>query len=160
MNPTLLRLFLAAGIIAVGLGVYTLFNRLLLRRARGSQLGLEGYQPGRPAILYFTMPGCVPCKTTQRPALARLMEMTGAKVQLIEVDVIERPDLAESWGVLSVPTTFVIDSEGQPRRVNHGVALAEKLLEQLESAEGHALSNQKEEQDTSSPITVTSHGAD
>jgi hypothetical protein len=32
---------------------------------------------------------------------------------------------------LSVPTTYIIDSQGQPRFVNHGVALYEKLSRQL-----------------------------
>jgi len=39
--------------------------------------------------------------------------------------------------VLSVPTTFIIDSQGRPRRVNHGVASAEKLLNQIEEVEGY-----------------------
>ena len=139
MNPILLRTLLAVGIAAAGFGVYLLVNRLILKRAAKQLLGLDAFNPGRPAVLYFTMEGCVPCKTTQRPALAALIEMTGSKVQIIEVDVVERPDLAESWGVLSVPTTFIIDPSGQPRQINHGVALAEKLLDQLEKAAGRSL---------------------
>ena len=91
------------------------------------------------AVLYFTTPYCVPCRTTQRPALARLMEHTAGAVQLLQVNAIEQSDLAESWGVLSVPTTFVNDSDGQARRVNHGAASAEKLLNQLEEVEGRPL---------------------
>lgn len=139
MNSELMRLLIAIGLIALGVGVYTLINRVVLIRANRKPLGLEGLTPKTPAILYFTTPYCVPCKTTQRPALDRLLELTGERVQLIQVDAIEQPDLAESWGVLSVPTTFVIDSGGQARRVNHGVTSAEKLLEQLEQVEGNPL---------------------
>ncbi len=53
-------------------------------------------------------------------------------LQLIEIDVTIQPNLADAWGVLSLPTTFIIDSIGQPRGVNHGVAMEEKLLAQLE----------------------------
>jgi protein-disulfide isomerase-like protein with CxxC motif len=56
----------------------------------------------------------------------------GEKVQVIEIDASERKDLADEWGVLSVPTTFILDKKGQPRQVNHGVTRAEKLLAQLE----------------------------
>jgi len=136
MNPILLRALVAVGLVTLALLAYKLVNWLTLRRVGRKRLGLEGYNPGRAAVLYFTMPGCVPCQTTQKPALARLKTLTGGQVQVIQVDAVERPDLAESWGVLSVPTTFVIDSKGEPRRVNHGVALAEKLLEQLEQVEG------------------------
>jgi len=55
---------------------------------------------------------------------------------VIEVDAEARPDLANYWGVLSVPTTFIIDARGEPRRVNHGVASTDKLLGQLEEVAG------------------------
>ena len=136
----LARALLAVGIVVVGLGVYWLLNRLFLRRVRGRYLGLENLRPGVPAILYFTAPGCVPCKTVQRPALESLQTALGDQIQVIEVDAVQHPDLADYWGVLSLPTTFVSDSAGEPRRVNHGVARVEKLLAQLESVEGKRLS--------------------
>jgi thioredoxin 1 len=108
----------------------------MLRRASRKRLGLEGFIPGKPAILYFTTPYCLPCKTVQRPALADLQASLGEQIQITQVDAIEQPHLADYWGVLSVPTTFIIDSRGEPRLVNHGVASAEKLLGQLEKAEG------------------------
>lgn len=139
MNGELIRFLIAVGLILFGVGGYKLLNRVLLQRANRNQLGLEGLRRNTPAILYFTTPYCVPCKTTQQPALARLLELTGERVQLIKVDALEEPELAESWGVLSVPTTFVIDSGGQARQVNHGVASTEKLLAQLEQVEGTRL---------------------
>jgi hypothetical protein len=54
------------------------------------------------------------------------------RLQIIEINAYESPELAKEWGVLSVPTTFILDIQGTPRQVNHGVASAEKLLEQLE----------------------------
>ena len=128
----LTRSLIALLIIAAGLGLYWLTNRVILARVRGRRLGLESLRPGTPAILYFTSPTCAPCKTVQRPELARLQEQMGDKVQIIQVDCTERPDLAEYWGVLSVPTTFIIDAKGQPRGVNHGVVRAAKLLKQIE----------------------------
>jgi thiol-disulfide isomerase/thioredoxin len=139
MTPILARLIIAAGLVVLGLAGYSFVNRNLLKRAGRAQRGLEKRRANTPAVLYFTTPYCMPCKTTQQPALARLLELTGDQIQLIKVDALEQPDLAESWGVLSVPTTFVIDSKGQARRVNHGIASAEKLLTQLEEVEGRAL---------------------
>jgi len=118
-------------LITSGLALYWLTNRVLLARVRGRKLGLESLQPGIPAILYFTSPTCVPCKTVQRPELSRLKEMMGDGLQIIQVDCTERPDLATDWGVLSVPTTFIIDAKGRPRGVNHGVTRADKLYKQI-----------------------------
>ena len=118
-------------IIAGGFGIYRIVNLVVLARVRGRRLGLESITPGIPAVLYFTTPTCMPCRSVQRPALEKVRDVLGEQVQVIEVDCTQRPDLADYWGVLSVPTTFIIDRKGQPRQVNHGVTRADKLLAQL-----------------------------
>ena len=131
----LVRAVWALAIAGILVGLYWVVNWVILTRAKGKRLGLETIHPGVPTILYFTTPTCVPCKTTQRPALARLQERLGSSIQVIEIDASEHPEVADYWGVLSVPTTFIIDSKGRPRRINHGVANAEKLQMQLEEVE-------------------------
>jgi thioredoxin-like negative regulator of GroEL len=69
----------------------------------------------------------------QRPAIQRLSERVGDDLRVIEIDAAEQPDLAVQWGVMSVPTTFVLDASGEPRYVNHGVTPMEKLLRQVET---------------------------
>ena len=139
----LARSLWALAIIAAGLALYRLVNHVILARAQkaaranpsGSDRagdGLPFTSEGKPVILYFTTPGCVPCRTIQRPALARLQQQLGDRLQVVEVDATERPDLASQWGVLSVPTTFIIDARGQVRQVNHGAARVEKLEKQLD----------------------------
>lgn len=135
LSEILVRSLWAFLIAGAGIGVYWVTNQVILARARGKRLGLESIRPGVPAILYFTTPACAPCKTFQRPALARLKDRLGDGLQVIEVDASARPNLADYWGVLSVPTTFIIDRRGRPRRVNHGVASAEKLFKQIEEVD-------------------------
>lgn len=120
-----LIILLAAG------GLYWLYRRRLLTRGDGKALQLVDYAPGRPAILYFSSPHCAPCQAIQRPALDRLLELSAGKLQVIEVDALKRAHLADEWGVLSLPTTFLIDAQGRPRGVNHGVAREAKLIQQL-----------------------------
>src|SRR3970282_511457 len=88
-------------------------------------------RPGRPRILYFTDPGCAPCLTVQDPALQEVAAQFGEGLQIIKVQALERPELTDAWGVLSLPTTFIIDSGGRRRGVNRGVARAPHLLDQL-----------------------------
>ncbi len=128
MNQDILfRFLIALVVIALGVGLYILNNRRLLGRAPKGSLG----ETGKPVLLYFTTPTCAPCKTVQRPAIAQIQEKLGEMFSVIEIDATQQPEMAERWGVLSVPTTFVIDSRGQARYVNHGVARADKLLKQL-----------------------------
>ncbi len=131
----LVRAIWALLIASILVSAYWAVNWLIVNRARSKRLGLEDIRPNIPAILYFTTPSCVPCKTIQRPALARLQERLPDSIQVIEINAAARPDLADYWGVLSVPTTFIIDARGRPRRINHGVSSAEKLQKQIEEVE-------------------------
>jgi thiol-disulfide isomerase/thioredoxin len=132
-NDIFVRLALAAGIIFAGLLVYWWINQRLLVRAQGKVSGLFPTLPNKPVIVYFTTPDCAPCKTVQRPAIQKVTTLLGENVQVVEIDATERPDLAKTWGVMSVPTTFLLDAHGEARYVNNGVTRAEKLMEQLQS---------------------------
>ena len=132
-SDILLRLLLAIGIIILGAAVYWLFNQRLLVRARYNVFTLFKTLPQKPVLVYFTTPDCVPCKTVQRPAIDQVTSLLGEKLQVIEIDAYERPDLAKVWGVMSVPTTFLLDARGEARYVNNGVARANKLMEQIQT---------------------------
>lgn len=131
MNVILARLALAILIALIGWLAYKAVNRVILTRRARQGLGIEKFRAGTPAVLLFTSSDCRPCKAIQRPALLRLASALEGDLQVIEIDVYERPELRDRWGVLSLPTTFVIDSFGRPRHVNHGVAREPKLLDQL-----------------------------
>ena len=132
-SEILLRSAIALGIILLGLGIYWLVNQRLLSRARNGVASLFGTFPNKQVIVYFTTPDCAPCKTIQRPALDQVSNLLGEKLQVVEIDATERPDLAKVWGVMSVPTTFLLNSRGEARYVNNGVARAEKLIQQLQT---------------------------
>jgi hypothetical protein len=59
--------------------------------------------------------------------------MLGENLKVVEIDATERPDLAKRWGVMSVPTTFLLDERGEARYVNNGVTRAEKLIQQIQN---------------------------
>lgn len=125
------RLLLTVGIVVAGILGYRLLKEIQLRRRASRTLGIPGYRSGAATILYFTAPGCAPCRTVQKPALANIKERYGDNVNVLQFDATEHTNLADSWGVLSVPTTFIIDAAGRPRGVNHGLAREGKLEAQL-----------------------------
>jgi thiol-disulfide isomerase/thioredoxin len=129
----LLRFGLALVIIGLGAFAYWSINQRLLVRASNNVFTLFKKLPNKPILVYFTTPDCAPCKTVQRPAIDRVSNFLGEKLQVVEIDATERPEVAKVWGVMSVPTTFVLDAHGEARYVNNGVARAEKLLEQIET---------------------------
>jgi thiol-disulfide isomerase/thioredoxin len=131
--PELLwRLVYVAAIVGICLAAYKGVGTFVLSNARRGASSIGYHKPGMPCIVFFTTPDCPTCKVFQRPALDTLKERLADRIQVIEVDACERPDLAKSWSVLSVPTTFVLDCDGHPLYVNHGAASTEKLLGQLQ----------------------------
>ncbi len=131
LPPVVLRLIGVALILALGWGVYVLINDRLLKKVPQDAKPLNALPRGKPTLLYFTTPDCIPCKTMQRPAIQHLRATLGEEVHILEIDAIAEPQLANQWRVLSVPTTFIIDAHGKPRFVNRGVASTEKLLHQI-----------------------------
>lgn len=131
----LIRALIAIGIMISGLGIYLLYNWTLKLRTPNLLADLGPIRPDAFTLVYFTTSTCVPCKTIQRPEIAKLESILGTKIQVLEIDATERPQVASRWGVMSVPTTFLIDPRGRLRHVNHGVTRTEKLLLQLHTAE-------------------------
>lgn len=138
------RLFIVVVLSAAGAALYCLYRCVHLRRINWLAIQtqeqpaldpvLSGLRPGVPAVIYFTTPNCIPCQTQQQPALARLQARLGDRVQIVKIDAAEQPDIAERWGVMTAPTTFVLGKNGKPGAVNYGVADEFKLQRQLMSA--------------------------
>jgi thiol-disulfide isomerase/thioredoxin len=127
----LARLVIIGVIVSASFILLKLFQQATFQRRIRDGLGLPAYQLGLPAILYFTAPGCTACEITQGPSLSAIATRYPNEVQIFTHDATADTDLAQAWGVLTVPTTFLIDPQGRPRRVNHGAVGPEKLIEQL-----------------------------
>ncbi len=132
LSEPLLRILIALGLLAAGWVIFRLSNRAVLSAAASAQSSLPS--SSNPKVVYFTTPDCAPCRTVQRPAIQRLKQTLGEQLDVVEINAVEQPDLARQWGVLSVPTTFILDRQGKPLHVNHGVTQTDKLLKQVQSA--------------------------
>ena len=133
------RALLALALAAVGFAVYRLYTRRQIGKAatviHNSDPVLANSKPGVPTIVYFSTPTCAPCRLQQTPVLDQLRrEMGDERLRLICIDATEDPDAADRWGVFSVPTLFVLDTEGQPRSVFNGVVGLEKLKQELQAS--------------------------
>jgi thiol-disulfide isomerase/thioredoxin len=129
------RVIFALALLIIGYAIYRLHNAAHKRRTSEIAVTdpiLSQTRSGASVIVYFTTPTCIPCKTVQQPTLARLQGEMGDALQVVRIDTTERPADANRWGVMSAPTTFVIDSHGKTRAVNHGVADYATLKRQLQ----------------------------
>lgn len=128
------RLLLVIALLTAGFLAYRVLTRRQVRAAAAltpSDPLLADVAPGAPVIVYFTTPTCAPCRLQQTPTLEALQREL-ADLRVIRVDAEQNPDAADRWRVISVPTLFVLDGSGQPRRVYNGVVDAATLRRDLE----------------------------
>lgn len=136
-------LIITVGLLCVAMGGYWLYRYINGRRAL-KKLRAEtespaaqffpNYTPDKPGIVLFTADYCGPCKHRQRPNIQKVIAHFGeGRIQFIMVDVDELPQIANRWGVMSLPTTVILDKNGKPLHINHGVTPQETLQHQLQT---------------------------
>ena len=86
---------------------------------------------GLPTLLYFSADYCAPCKLQQAPIVDRLAAQFSESMVIKKYDVIEQPDLAGHYKILTLPATVVLDGHGRVAHINYGVASQAKLEAQL-----------------------------
>ena len=129
------RLILTGTLLIVGVLAYVIYRHVhLAKLSKSVELDpiLSHLKRDIATIVYFTTPMCSPCETQQFPALKTLQSELGEdSIQIVKIDASEDMEAAERWGVMSAPTTFVLDKTFQPTHINHGVADVNKLKGQL-----------------------------
>lgn len=133
---TLLLLAAIATVIGAGRLLIALRKQRVLKQEQEwiwTEAGREDVPPaeGADRVLFFTTPDCVQCREQQAPALERLRNKWPKPLIVERIDALERRDLAERYGILTVPSTVVF-AAGEPRAVNYGYTSAEKLARQLD----------------------------
>ncbi|WP_428340589.1 thioredoxin family protein [Mycobacterium sp.] len=94
-----------------------------------SDLGLS---PDRPTVLHFSASWCGPC-TQVRRVVDQVCTSFGDLDQVahVEIDMDANPEAARRLSVLSLPTTFIFDTDGRQRYRAAGVPKAGDLRSAL-----------------------------
>lgn len=61
-----------------------------------------------PVVVDFWAPWCAPCRT-QGPVLEEAARSFGGKLKVIKVDIDKNQDLAEQFGIKSIPALLIFD---------------------------------------------------
>ena len=102
-------------------------RRLLLEAAGVGPASPE--HPRRATFLQFSADWCGPCAAVRRVVGQVVADLAGEPEPpvKVEVDIDEYPALAKELGVLSLPTTFILDADLQQRFRVSGVPAATDL---------------------------------
>jgi len=118
-------LIILAGLGLLGLG-WRYYKIRVTQRIQPAEI-----VAGVPMLLYFSADYCKPCKLQQTPIIDSLATKLGDAVVVKTYDVIQHPDLANRYKVLTLPTTVVLDRQGKVAHINYGVTAQTKLEAQL-----------------------------
>lgn len=86
----------------------------------------EVEQSQLPVLIDFWAAWCGPCKM-MAPVVAQVAEELDGKVKVGKCDVDENGELAQRFGVMSIPT-FILFRNGKQEKVSVGGQSKEKLL--------------------------------
>ncbi|HEY3063864.1 MAG TPA: thioredoxin family protein [Chloroflexota bacterium] len=134
------RIVVVAGLaVCIALGVVLM--RLYAHRRTQAVLDQQGHTmlaqlgaqaDGRPTIVTFSTPSCAACHTAQAPAVAHAAAHNNVRV--IDIDAAQQPDVARAFGIMTVPSTAVLDASGKVTALNHGFTPSQQLVRQLQPA--------------------------
>lgn len=128
------RVLILLVVMGVALGLWQLWRYYLARRLAtlaksDTPAVLAGRLPPGPAILYFTGAHCAQCRLQQTPILTQLT--TAAPINLHTIDAVQEEQVARFYGVMTVPTTVILDRTHTPKAINHGLATLPQLRQQV-----------------------------
>lgn len=129
------RMLIVLAVGSVALALYALWRHWQQQRLQTLRTVTEPIHlppevdGGKPTVLYFTTAECAQCRLQQTPILTQLQAR--ADVAVHKFDALEQEALARVYGVMTVPTTVVLDAELRPVAINHGVTPLQKLQVQV-----------------------------
>jgi thioredoxin 1 len=116
-------------LLSTGL-VFAFRSRHMQRASRVASAGSAG--EGHPALLYFRSDSCAPC-VTQSNYLNVLQEEHSGDLNIQRIDADVDREKADKYGIFTLPTTLIIDEQGEVKHINYGLAPTSKLAQQIES---------------------------
>jgi thioredoxin-like negative regulator of GroEL len=81
----------------------------------------EAKRTSRPMLVYFTASWCGPCQQMKKDTLPDAsVKQSLAKYVPVMIDIDQQPDVAQKFGVRSIPTFMAVDADGTVLKMSGG----------------------------------------
>jgi thioredoxin-like negative regulator of GroEL len=122
------RLLLTLLLMGAAVAAYELLRRVHQRRLNR----LPAAEVDGPILLYFRSDSCAACPTQAR-YLEQLGQVWHGRFTLRKIDADVERETAVRYGILTLPTTILLDAQGIVQAINYGLTNTAKLAGQLEA---------------------------
>jgi len=116
-------------LLSTGL-VFAFRSRHMQRASKAASAG--SVEEGHPTLLYFRSDSCAPC-VTQSNYLNLLQEKLAGDLNIQRIDADVDREKADKYGIFTLPTTLIVNENGEVKHINYGLAPTSKLAQQVES---------------------------
>lgn len=108
----------------------------------------EARQLGRPLLLHFHASWCGPCRQMEGDVLntGEVKRLLLERVVAVKIDLDQHPELAEKYGVESIPADVIVSPEGKVLRKSVGFQQREQYVASLLGAERDYLASKPKSQ--------------
>ena len=127
------RLIISGIIIAFFVLLWLALRAIQIHRANQA-LAVMPSETANPVLLYFKSDNCAPC-VTQEQYLTDLEESVGQRMSVRRINTDYDREIAANYGVITVPTTLIVDPAGVVKYINYGITTTSRLAHQLEKVQ-------------------------
>ena len=119
-------------VFALVVKFYSAYNGWKVRsRSRKRQLP-GNIETGKPVLLYFWTSHCAQCKPQERQIerAQAVLKQSGKTLKVQKLNALEEQALAKFMHVMTVPTTVLLNSQGDVSTWNPGLTHADTIIKQ------------------------------
>jgi thiol-disulfide isomerase/thioredoxin len=112
---------------------YSAYNEWKVRsRSRKRRLPIN-IETGKPVLLYFWTSQCAQCKPQERQIeqAQTILQQSGKTLIVHKLNALEEQSLAKLMQVMTVPTTVLLNSQGNVTTWNPGLTNANTIIKQF-----------------------------
>jgi thiol-disulfide isomerase/thioredoxin len=123
------EIFLTCILVIKFFGVYSGWKVRSLSRRVKLPLKIEN---GKPMLLYFWTSDCAQCKPQEQQIerAQAVLQKSGKTLNVQKLNAHEEQPLAKLMNVMTVPTTVLLNSQGNVTTWNPGLTLADTIVKQ------------------------------
>ena len=121
------RIIITGILFLIGTGGFVALKQWHVGRLNRGKLGVSSLTP---TLLYFRSDTCAVCPTQGR-YVEEVANGWNGRLSIRKIDTDTEPETAQRFGVMTLPTTILVDDNGAVRDVNYGLTNAHKLNKQV-----------------------------